>query len=57
MLLPKEALRLVHPSFANVNLIKAQLWGNVNRKCMAICPCHDKTKNNLRQEKEVSGYN
>jgi hypothetical protein len=29
---PKQTLRLVQPSFANVNLIKANLWGYINRK-------------------------
>ena len=51
------SLQLVQWSIAVDYLVKAKLWGNVNRKCMAFCPCHNKSKNNLRHEKKVSGYN
>ena len=38
----KLPLQLVRPSFAGVNLMKAKLWGNVNRKCMAFCKRHER---------------
>ena len=33
---PKRTLELVQPSFANVHLIKAKLWGNVNGKAYGL---------------------
>jgi hypothetical protein len=54
---PNQTLPLVQLCMEYEYLVKAKLWGNVNRKCMAFCLCHNKTKNNLNQEKKVSGYN
>jgi hypothetical protein len=54
---PKQALQLVQWSFSSAYIAQAKLWGDVSRKCMAFCPSYNKTKNNLRQEKEVSDYN
>jgi hypothetical protein len=37
-------------------LVKAKYGEMSTEKCMAYCPYYNKTKNNLRQEKKVSGY-
>jgi hypothetical protein len=54
---PELSLPLVQSSFARRYLMKAKYREMATEKCMVCGPCHNKTKNNLRQEKEVSGYN
>jgi hypothetical protein len=53
---PRLTLLLAQWSIAVEHLVLN--YGEIStEKCMAFCPSHNKTKNNLRQEKKVSGYN